>query len=133
MNVECIAMCQKLRRILLLSNNHQDFGRVFQLGLEAIADWQVSVANLQLESIAVVEALQPDIILLDTTLPNLEGFHSIKTIATYCSNQNIPLFWLTERIRLADRKLYQDLGITNAIAKPFDTFDLAEQIASKLD
>lgn len=131
LNLEYNFMCQE-RKIVLLSNT-QDLRRIIQISLETISDWQVFVADLNYESLIMVEVIKPDIILLDTVLPDLRSLAKIKTILAYPGIQNIPIMLLTERMRLADRQLYQNLGSVGAIAKPFDTIDLANQIATKLN
>ena len=124
-------MCQEQRRIMLLSNT-KDLGRIIQLSLEEIAGWQVFIASLSVESLAIAEAIQPDVILLDTVLPDLEGLPLLQMIQTHSSSQNIPIVLLTERMLLKDRKLYASLGMVSAIAKPFDLIKLADKIESKL-
>ena len=131
LNLEYNFMCQE-RKIVLLSNT-QDLRRIIQISLETISDWQVFVADLNYESLIMVEVIKPDIILLDTVLPDLRSLAKIKTILAYPGIQNIPIMLLTERMRLADRQLYQNLGSVGAIAKPFDAIDLANQIATKLN
>ena len=125
-------MCQEQKRIMLLSNT-KDLGRIIQLSLEEIAGWQVFLANLSVESLAIVEIIQPDVILLDTVLPDLEGLPLLQMIQTHSSIQNIPIVLLTERMLLKDRKLYASLGVVFAIAKPFDLVNLADKIESKLN
>ena len=131
LNLEYDFMCQE-RKVVLLSNT-QDLRRIIQISLETISDWQVFVADLDSESLIMTEIVKPDIILLDTVLPDLRSLAKIKTILAYPGIQSIPIILLTERMRLADRQLYQNLGSVDAIAKPFDVIDLANQIATKLN
>ena len=131
-NLEYTISCQEKKKIMLLSNT-KDLRRIIQISLETIAGWQVFIADLNFESLILVEKIKPDIVLVDTVLPNTRGLKMLKTLLTHPTIQKIPVMLLTERMRLADRQLYIDLGIANAIAKPFDTIDLAKQIATKLN
>jgi len=125
-------MYQEQKRIMLLSNT-EDLGRIIQLSLQEIAGWQVFMANLSFESLTIVETIKPDIILLDTILPDLDGLTMLRMIQAHQSLQNIPILLLTERMLAKDRQLYKKLGVVSAIAKPFDLVNLAAEIATKLN
>jgi DNA-binding response OmpR family regulator len=127
-----IAQSEERQPILLLSDN-QDLSRIIQISLETLADWQVFLADLDYQSLILIEIIKPAIILLDTVLPNLQQLGMLENIASYPALQNIPIVLLTERMRLADRQMYARLGIASAIAKPFDPMDLARQIETKLN
>lgn len=131
-NLEYTLMCQDRKRIMLLSNT-RDLRRIIQISLETISSWEVFVGDLNSESLTLAEVIEPDIILLDTVLPNVKGLKTVETIVAYPGIENIPIILLTERMRLADRQLYRNLGTVDAIAKPCDFVDLANQIATKLN
>lgn len=118
------------KRIMLFSDT-PDLGRIVQLSLEEIVGWKVIVTSLNLYSLAIAAVVKPNAILLDTSLPNLDELHRWQMIQTDPTLKPIPLFLLTERIISSDRQLYNSLGITAAIAKPFDIINLADQITSK--
>ena len=126
------AMYQEQKRIMLLSDT-EDLGRIIQLSLQEIAGWQVFIANLSPESLDIVETRQPDIILLDTILPDLDGLTMLKMIQAHQSSQNIPILLLTERMFANDLQLYKNLGVAGALSKPFDPVNLAAEIATKLN
>ncbi len=64
-------LCLKPKLIMVFSNT-KDLRRIIQLSLEEIAGWQVFVANLDSQDLSPVTVIQPDVILLDTNLPNSE-------------------------------------------------------------
>lgn len=130
-NLECKIMCQEQKRIVLLSNT-KDLSRIIQLSLEEIAGWQVFIAELNSQNLDLAAAIEPDVILLDTALPDVEELATLRMILDQSSIQNVPIILLTERNLLSDRLCYESLGVASAIAKPFDIINLAEQIATQL-
>lgn len=122
-------LCLKPKLIMVFSNT-KDLRRIIQLSLEEIAGWQVFVANLDSQDLSPVTVIQPDVILLDTNLPNSEELGILQKIQEYPDIQDIPIVLLTERIFSSDRRFYNSLGIVAAIAKPCDMVTLATLITN---
>ena len=120
-------------KLILLFSNTKDLRRIIQLSLEEIAGWQVFVADLNSHDLTLATIIQPDVILLDTNLPNSDQLRILQKIGDYSDIQNIPIVLLAERIFNCDRKFYHKLGITAAIAKPCDMVTLATTISQKLN
>ena len=125
-------LCLKPKLIMVFSNT-KDLRRIIQLSLEEIAGWQVFVANLDSQDLTRIAVIQPDLILLDTNLPNSDELSILQKIRAYPDIQHIPIVLLTERIFNSDRRFYQSLGIVAAIAKPCDMVTLATQISQRLN
>ena len=120
---KCNTKLPKTKQILLLSNT-QDLGRIIQLSLEEIASWQ----DISSQGIEQASIHQPDVLVLDTVLPDLAGLDTIRMIHDHSLLNTIPLILLTERMQSSDRKLYASFDVAAAIAKPFDILDLVELI-----
>ena len=125
-------LCLKPKLIMVFSNT-KDLRRIIQLSLEEIAGWQVFVANLDSQDLTQIAVIQPDVILLDTKLPNSEELGILQKIQDYPDIQDIPIVLLTERIFNSDRLFYDSLGIAAAIAKPCDMVTLATLISQRLN
>lgn len=79
---------------------------------------------------AIQEALsfQPDLILLDFMMPNMDGeavLHAMRLIPTLA---NIPVIFLTAKIQKEEREQYLKMGAVQVIGKPFDPMTLGETI-----
>ncbi|ELS03969.1 response regulator containing a CheY-like receiver domain and an HD-GYP domain [Xenococcus sp. PCC 7305] len=125
-------VCVKPKVILVLSNT-KDLRRIIQLSFEEIAGWQVFVADLDSPDLTLITITQPDVILLDTNLPNSGELVMLRKIQNYPNISPIPIVLLTERIFSCDRKFYDSLGIVAAIAKPCDMVTLATLISQRLN
>ncbi len=126
------SLCLKPKVIMVFSNT-KDLRRIIQLSLEEIAGWQVFVAELDAQDLTLIKIMQPDVILLDTSLPISDELGILQKIQDDPDIQKIPRILLTERIFNSDRRLYDSLGIVAAIAKPCDMVTLATLISQRLN
>ena len=72
---------------------------------------------------------QPDLILLDSNLPGMDGLSVCRTIRAHVA---CPILFLTARIESADQIIGFQAGADDYILKPFDLDELAARIAAHL-
>ncbi len=120
------------KRILVV-DNEPSIQEVAQICLETVAGWEVIVAGSGLEGIAIAEREQPDAILLDVMMPDLDGIATFSKLQANLATRSIPVILLTAKVQASDFQYYTKLGIRSAIAKPFSPLQLAQQIAAVLD
>ncbi len=114
-------------------DNEAYIQEVAQICLETIAGWQVLLAGSGLEAINTAEREQPDAILLDVMMPDMDGLTTFSQLQANPVTRSIPVILLTAKVQSADRQKYAALGIKSAISKPFSPMDLAQEIATVLD
>jgi CheY-like chemotaxis protein len=119
------------KRILVI-DNEQYIQEVTQICLETVAAWQVITAGSGPEGLLKAEAEQPDAILLDVMMPGMDGITTFQKLQANPATQHIPVILLTAKVQVSDRRYYENLGIKDAIAKPFDPLELASQMATAL-
>ena len=119
------------KRILVV-DNEQYIREVAQICLETVADWQVITASSGSEGLTKAEVEQPDAILLDVMMPDMDGVTTFKKLQANAATQNIPVILLTAKIQASDRRRYAELGMKAVIAKPFNPLQLAGQVAEAL-
>ncbi|MDR1276575.1 MAG: response regulator [Candidatus Accumulibacter sp.] len=73
-------------------------------------------AEKMLESL---EWSQPELILLDVDMPEMDGFEAIKILKSKAATRAIPVMFLTAMNRSADELEGLELGAVDYIAKPF--------------
>ena len=80
---------------------------------------------------AVMEALShnPDIVLLDLGLPDMEGVEVIKKIRTW---SNMPIIVVSARDHEKDKVEALDMGADDYITKPFNPIELQARVKSQL-
>ena len=84
------------------------------------------------ESVAAlneVDSFIPDLIILDITLPEMDGFQVLRTIR---KEHETPVIMLTARGEISDRVVGLDLGADDYMPKPFEPRELLARINSIL-
>ena len=97
----------------------------------------VHVARNGIEGIELWEDLQPTFVLLDLSMPELDGFKTLEMIRQLPNGVGCPLIALTAHAMVGDRERVMRAGFDGYIAKPFrlDTFlrDITAILEAKLD
>lgn len=119
------------KRILVV-DNEQYIREVTQICLRAVTGWQVETAGSGKEGLIKAEAEQPDAILLDVMMPDMDGLTTFQKLQANPMTQRIPVILLTAKVQAFDRRRYTELGMKAAIAKPFNPLELAGQVAEAL-
>lgn len=120
------------KRILII-DNEQYIREVTQICLETVANWEVVCAESGSEGLVKAESEQPDAILLDVMMPDMDGLTTFQKLQENPATQHIPVILLTAKVQASDRRRYAEMGLTAAIAKPFEPLQLANQVAEALD
>lgn len=100
--------------------------------MEIETGWLVATASSGLEGIALAQTQQPDVILLDVMMPDLDGFSTLSKLKANAKTRSIPVIFLTAKTQAADNNQFQSLGIVGIITKPFNSMTLASRIAKIL-
>ncbi|KAF3889945.1 MULTISPECIES: response regulator [Nostocales] len=119
------------KRILVV-DNEEYIQEVTKICLETVAGWDVVTAGSGKEGISKAEDFQPDAILLDVMMPDMDGPTTFEKLQENPTTKAIPVILLTAKIQASDRRRYAQMGIKTAIAKPFNPLELAGQIAEAL-
>jgi two-component system, cell cycle response regulator DivK len=67
---------------------------------------------------------KPDLILMDLSLPEMDGWSAAKQIKSTLSTKSIPIIALTAHALVSDRKRALDAGCDDYIIKPIDMTEL---------
>lgn len=119
------------KRILVV-DNEEYIQEVTKICLETVANWEVLTASSGKEGMTKAEKFQPDAILLDVMMPDMDGLTTFQKLQANPTTQAIPVILLTAKIQASDRRRYAQMGIKAAIAKPFNPLELAGQVANAL-
>jgi CheY-like chemotaxis protein len=120
-----------VKRILVI-DNEQYIQEIAQICLRTVAGWQVNTASSGHEGLIIAAAEQPDAILLDVMMPDMDGLTTFQKLQENPVTQPIPVILLTAKVQVSDRRRYAELGVKGAIAKPFNPLELAGEVADIL-
>jgi DNA-binding response OmpR family regulator len=81
------------------------------------------------DGIKKVEKEQPDLVILDIMLPEMDGFEVCRKLR---EKSNIPVIMLTARGEVTDRVVGLEIGADDYLPKPFEPRELAARIKTIL-
>ncbi|MGA7937591.1 MAG: response regulator [Kovacikia sp.] len=116
------------RRILII-DDQEAIQAAVEFGLRLVAGWQVLTASSAAQGIQTALAEQPDAILLDLMMPDMDGIAALRELQAHSATAPIPVILLTAKAQLAEEQQFNHLGVSGVIAKPFNALNLPNQIA----
>ncbi|HEY9895315.1 MAG TPA: response regulator, partial [Candidatus Sericytochromatia bacterium] len=120
-----------VKRVLII-DDEDDIREVAQTSLEIMGGWDVFTAASSQEGITMAEAEQPDAILLDVMLPDVDGPATFQKLQANPVTAQIPVILLTAKAQASDQRYFADLGVMAVLTKPFDPVTLADRVAEAL-
>ncbi|WP_271950973.1 response regulator transcription factor [Ruegeria faecimaris] len=109
---------------ILVVDDDPRLREVVRLGLER-AGYSVSTAANGQEAVISTFRDEPDLIVLDVGLPELDGFAVCQKIRT---RSDVPILFLTARDDEVDRILGLELGADDYVTKPFSPRELVTRV-----
>ncbi|MDJ0775085.1 MAG: response regulator [Mastigocoleus sp. MO_167.B18] len=119
-------------KCILLIDDEETIQEVVQIGIEIETGWKVSIASSGLEGITTAQSEQPDVILLDVMMPDMDGISTLARLKGNPSTKSIPVILLTAKTQIVDTNEFENMGAVDVITKPFNSMTLASKIAKIL-
>lgn len=94
--------------------------------------FQVAVAQNGLQAIAVADAKPPDLILMDVSMPELDGFAACEHLKSNPATREIPIIFLTARNEEEDILKGFEAGGGDYVTKPFRAAELLARVRTHL-
>jgi CheY-like chemotaxis protein len=117
---------------ILIVDDEEDVRAIAKLGLEMGAGWNVLTASSGQEALNMAVSHQPDVILLDMMMPDMDGRATFQQLRANPNTRTIPVILVTAKVQQSDQDNFADLGVAAIFAKPFRPLKLAEQIREAL-
>jgi putative two-component system response regulator len=80
-----------------------------------------------------LEAIRPDIILLDIEMPDMTGFEALKALRDNPANPPVPVIFVTAHMDPEFVTLAMDTGVDGYVVKPFNPEVLVKRVNTVLD
>ena len=84
------------------------------------------------ECLAIVNRVRPDLILLDVTMPNLDGYQTCFLLKANPETRSIPVIFLTAKVQKHEAETGMRSGALGYLSKPFDPLTLHDQVVAIL-
>jgi len=104
-----------MKKIAVIEDNPDN-----RLLLRAILEERYEITDYEsgFEALSGMPAKPPDLVLLDISLPGMDGTAVLKKIRAEPALANLPVIALTAHAMSGDREKYLSLGFDNYVAKP---------------
>ncbi len=119
------------RPLILAVDDSKTVQKMISTVLEKEA-YRVSAAEDGLAAIAKLDEEMPKLILLDITMPRMDGYQVCKVITGNGATKHIPVVMLSGKDGFFDKVKGKMVGASNYITKPFDPNELTRTIAKFL-
>ena len=118
------------RKILIVEDN-QDSRELVVKVLKNKGYQTIEAADGE-EALEKVAAEKPDLILLDISIPKIDGYEVAKRLKSQEEYRDIPIVALTAHAMKGDREKVIVAGFEGYISKPINVRELPEQVRSYL-
>ncbi len=92
----------------------------------------VEIAYDGAEAMEKVNALRPNLILLDIMMPKMDGFEVLEKLKESPDTAGIPVIMLTARKSREDMDRARELGAVEYITKPFKAVEVVDKVLRHL-
>src|SRR5262249_47466492 len=120
-------------KTVLIVDDDRNIRRIAEITLSQVGRFKVVTAASGQEALAKAKSEQPDVILLDVVMPDLDGPGTLTELKSSPETAKIPVIWLTATAQNEELEQCQNLGAAGVILKPFDPMSLSTQIMEILE
>ena len=117
----------RLQKILYVEDD-ADIRSIVGMSLEMVGDYDVKACASCSEAVQVVDDFEPDLLLLDVIMPDMDGPATLRALRKRPSAADAPAVFITAKVQAGDIEQYRRLGVFDVIIKPFDPMTLPDRI-----
>lgn len=119
-----------LKKILIV-DDEPNIVKILAARLKA-AGFDVITANDGLSGLHTVYRENPDLVIFDVMMPQMDGFTACQKLKSDRRYQDTPVLMLTAKTQEEDKNWGKMLGATDYITKPFDSKELVNKVKELL-
>ena len=116
-----------LQKILVVEDQ-LDIQKLIKMTLRVKGVKEVFVAGDGEECLETLKSVKPDLILLDVSMPRLDGYETCRRVKANPDTRDIPVIFLSARTQSDERETGLRAGASGYLSKPFDPTTLYSQI-----
>ena len=117
---------------ILYVDDEADIREVAQMALELDPEFEVRTCASGREALLASAQWQPDLILLDVMMPEMDGPATLRALRSAPATASIPIVFITARSQAAEVEALVKMGARGVISKPFDPMTLAARVSGFL-
>ncbi len=121
-------MAQRDRKRILIVEDNLDVQELLYQLLEEEESYELALAETGYEAIAQAQQIQPDLILMDMSLPELSGWEVVEQMRQMPMLTHTTILALTAHASQADKERATSVGCNAHMSKPFEVAAILEVI-----
>src|SRR5215207_3071990 len=114
---------------VLLIDDEQFYFKMLQKSLKE-AEYQLEYAKSGSEGLAKIPAFEPELLIVDLRLPELDGFEILKRLRRDPKFSYIPVIVITSQDELSEKLKAFELGADDYLVKPFQPEELVARMGT---
>lgn len=119
------------RPLVLVADDDEDILELLSYGLSRTG-YEVVTASDGEQALERAREQQPSLVLLDVTMPKLDGYEVTRRLRHDAETAAIPVILLTARVQDADIARGFDAGADDYVKKPFSPQELCARVQAVL-
>ncbi|HEX8128045.1 MAG TPA: response regulator [Pyrinomonadaceae bacterium] len=120
-----------MKKILLVEDNEMNRDMLSRRLMRK--GYEVSIAVDGRQGVEMAESVAPDLILMDMSLPVLDGWEATRQLKNTDATRHIPIIALTAHAMSGDRERALEAGCDDYDTKPIELTRLLEKIETMLN
>ena len=117
---------------LLIVDDEERIRELVQACLEDLGGWDTLTAASGEEGLKIAQTEPIGAILLDVSMPDMDGFAVYEQLQANSLTQAIPVILLTAKVQASDRARFAQMGIAGVITKPFEPTSICNEVTKIL-
>lgn len=118
---------KELKKILY-AEDEPDVQTIVELTVQTMSNYAIKICDNGKNLLESVEEYNPDLILLDVMMPQMDGPTTFKNLQENPKTKNIPVIFMTAKAQVHEIETFKQTGIVGIITKPFDPISLCSEI-----
>ena len=108
------------RRILIVEDSEDTVAVLLNILELMLGQRQIAVATDGHDAIRKAHSFEPDLILMDLSLPKLDGWEVTRSLKRDAKFRQVPILAMTAHAMVGDRELALEAGCDDYYAKPIE-------------
>lgn len=118
---------------LLCAEDDPDMRMILEVALETIGGWRVTMCADGEEALAAARADRPDLLLLDASMPGIDGPSTLALLKADPELADIPVVFVTGQAAPHDVEAFLAAGALAVFMKPFNPMELPARLRAVWD
>lgn len=116
---------------ILVIDDDKAINELIKINLE-LCGYDILTASDGTKGFALVKQEQPDLVILDVMMPEVDGYTVAKRIRENSSTRQLPILMLTALGMVEDKVKGFDIGVDDYLVKPFEMEELRVRVRALL-